>query len=44
MLPGTTYNGNDFIGDSTTKFKELKRYINSIGANNVKVIVKNSIR
>lgn len=44
MLPGTTYNGNDFIGDSTTKFKELKRYINSIGANNVKVIVKNNIR
>ena len=44
MLPGRTYDGNGYVGDSSRKLNELKRYINSIGAENVKVIIKNNIR
>ena len=44
MLPGATYDGNGFIGDSSNKFKELKNFINSVGVRNIKVIVNNTIR
>lgn len=44
MLPGGTYNGTGFVGQSRTKFEELKRYINSVEPQNVRVIIKNNIR
>ena len=44
MLPGDTYSGSGFVGKSGAKFEELKRYINSVGPQNVRVIIKNNVR
>jgi RHS repeat-associated protein len=44
MLPGTTYEGNGFVGRSEDKLIELYNFINAIGSDNVRVIVNNNIR
>ena len=44
MLPGSTYNGNGVVGQSTKKFNELKNYINNVGVKNVRVIINNKIK
>lgn len=44
MLPGSTYNGNGFVGQSTLKFNEMKNFINSVGVKNVRVIINNKIK
>ena len=41
-MPGGT-KGNGSVGNSTGKFKELRTFIKSIGANNVKTIINNKI-
>ena len=43
ILPGAT-KGDGTVGGSKPKMQELKTFINSKGANNVKLIIKNKIR
>lgn len=44
MLPGTTYEGNGYVGRSGDKLIELYNFINAIGSDNVRVIVNNSMK
>ena len=44
MLPGSTYDGKGFVGRSTDKVEELFDFINTIGHNNIRVIINDYIQ